>query len=386
MPFDKHSTFKAVFSDGKTARSYRLLATFGEGGLELFDEQEYPFAIWPYDQITSVEPLHPGVAAQLGHKEQPGARLYISRSDFAAELITRLPHISRKAVNRRVLVPLLITGFILAGVIGGIWLSGYSIPQAIAHMIPDKVRKGMGNQVIASLSGGRSACRGEAGRKALAKLVDRVGRASARPDLFDVRIMPLGMMNAFAAPGERIVVSEKLVKFVETPEELAGIIAHEMGHGIKMHPEAGIVRALGISAAINIAFGGSTGSFGDVGALLLQLKYSRSAEFEADTIALAILKKAEIPARPFASFFARLEEKHLGAVKQKTVKNKNSQGRDKKLARESGLEITMQLLSTHPSSPERIAVITKQSEWKTRPLLLENEWQALRTICDDRAD
>ena len=118
-----------------------------------------------------------------------------------------------------------------------------------------------------------------------------------------------------------------MINFVQSPEELAGVVAHEMGHGIKMHPEAGIVRALGISAGISIAFGGATGGFGDVGAMLLQLKYSRAAEFEADAIALSILKDAEIPAKPFAAFFARLEEKKEGG---QSGKNKGQeQGRGK---------------------------------------------------------
>ena len=269
-----------------------------------------PFRCGRYDQISSIEHLHPGDAAQLGLKEKPGERLFIDRGDFAGELIDHLPHMSRHAANRRIIIPLAAIGLVLFGLIGGIWIAGYSIPQAIAHLIPDSVRKGMGKQVIAGLSGGRSACETGEGHKAFVKLVDRVADAAGQTGKFDVQVIPLGMMNAFAAPGERIVVSKKMIDFVKSPEELAGVIAHEMGHGIRMHPEAGIVRALGISAAVSIAFGGATGSFGDIGAMLLQLKYSRSAEFEADGIALNILEKAQIPAKPFASFFARLEDRH----------------------------------------------------------------------------
>ena len=388
MLSDKSSKYGAVYSDGETARPHNLTVVFGVEGLELFDEQEQPFAVWSYDQINSVEHLHAGDAAQLGHKEKPGERLYIDRRDFAAELIAHVPHMSRQAANRRVFIPLAIIGVLIFSVIGAIWIAGYSIPQAIAHLIPDKMRKGMGTQVVAGLSGGKTACSGREGAKAFTKLVDRLAKGAGQAGKFDVQIIELGMMNAFAAPGERIVVSKKLVNFVTSPEELAGVIAHEMGHGTRMHPEAGIVRALGISAAISIAFGGSTGGFGDVGAMLLQLKYSRSAEFEADAIALKTLENAEIPAKPFAAFFVRLEEKHGSGKRQKTSKGKADKGeqnnsKNEKLVAKGRLMKTLELLSTHPSSPERIAIIEKQPQWKTRPLLDKTEWKALRSICDE---
>ncbi len=395
--------FEGVYSDGVTAGSQNLLVSFAIDRLQLRTIEGDPVAEWPYDEITSVEHLHPGEAAQLGIADNPGARLYIRRGDFAGQLIEHLPHMSRRAANKRLYIPLGIVGLVLAAVIGGIWLAGYSVPEAIAHLIPDKVRKGMGTQVIASLSGGRKACSGVEGRRSLDKIVERISAASGHKGQFNVKIMPLGMLNAFAAPGEQIVVSKKLVDFVRSPEELAGVIAHEMGHGIRRHPEAGIVRAVGISAGINIAFGGAPGGIGDIGAMLLQLKYSRSAESEADAIALSTLKKAEIPPKPFASFFVRLEKEHglfdddelakAGDVGAKSAKGKNKgdeisgkkdtvEKRRKRLASYRRLRKSLQLLSTHPSSPQRIAVINNQPDWKTRPLLSKKEWQALRHICD----
>ena len=383
MHSDPQSKYGAVFSDGKTASSHKINVVLGPQGLELFDEQEQLLEVWAYDQISSTEHLHPGEAAQLGHKENPGARLYIERTDFAAQLIEHLPHMSRSSANKRVLIPVITIGLIITGLIGGIWMSGYSISEAIARVIPQKVRDGLGTQVVTSLSRGRPACSKKEGLAAFTKLVDRLDRAAGTTGKFEMQVMPLGMMNAFAAPGERIVVSKKLIDFVETPEELAGVIAHEMGHGIKMHPEAGIVRALGISAAINIAFGGSTGGLGDIGALLLQLKYSRSSESEADKIAVSILQKAEIPPKPFAAFFKRLEDKFGLFNKKKKAGKKGEEKTDKTAARKSGLEKTLSLLSTHPSSPERVAFIEQQPDWKTRPLLSGAEWKALQNICDD---
>ena len=49
--------------------------------------------------------------------------------------------------------------------------------------------------------------------------------------------------------------------------------------------------------------------------------------------------------------------------------------------RKSRLSKTFALLSTHPSSPDRIAIIEKQPKWKTRSIMSDAEWQALRNIC-----
>lgn len=381
--FENHSIYHAIYSDGKTAGSQNIKVVFGVNQLELRHENGELLDEWNYDEITTIDHFHPGDASQLGHKDNPGTRLYIDRGDFAAELISHLPHMSRKAVNRRIYFSVGIVGLVVMALIGGIWVSGYSIPQAIANLIPDNVRKGLGKQVIAGLSGGKTACTGVEGSKAFAKLLDRIAKGAGQSEKFDVQIIDIGMMNAFAAPGEHIVVSKKLVNFVKSPEELAGVIAHEMGHGIKMHPEAGIVRALGISAGINMAFGGATGGLGDIGAMLLQLKYSRSAEFEADAIALSILEAAEIPAKPFASFFVRLEEKHGRGKKKNASKKKQSDSKDDYAAAQNGLSKTLALLSSHPSSPERIAIIKKQPEWKIRPIMSPEEWKALRNICVD---
>ena len=114
------------------------------------------------------------------------------------------------------------------------------------------------------------------------------------------------VVNAFALPGEQIVVLRGLIEEADSPDEVAGVIAHEMGHGLELHPETGIVKALGMSAAVLLIFGDSS-SIGNWGAHLLQLSYTRSAEREADVHALRILKAADISPKGISDFFKRLE-------------------------------------------------------------------------------
>lgn len=398
MPSEPETRYQGQYSSGKTARSFDVEAVLGQTGIDIVDEQGRPMENWPYDKVTSVQPLQAGLAAQLSHKDFPDARLYVQRGDFTTALLSHLPHLSAHVANRRLIVPLVSIGLALLSMILVIWFSGLSISQAIARLMPDRLRDSFGEQVVASIGAGKKACDARAGREAFAKLVGRLEGAAGHDRKFTVQVVPMPMMNAFAAPGERIVVSKKLVDFVGSPEELAGVIAHEMGHGIKMHPEAGIVRALGISAAIGILFGNSTGTLGEVGAFLLQLKYSRSAESEADAEALAILRRAKIPARPFASFFERLEKRQGRDRSRKVTRRggkRDGEEKEDKSAVETdeengsnvgsgssdALRTAFDLLSTHPPSPERIKVITSQPDWPSQRILSDEEWKALRNIC-----
>ena len=86
------------------------------------------------------------------------------------------------------------------------------------------------------------------------------------------------LLNAFAAPGEQIVLTHGIISKAESADEIAGVLAHEMGHGIEMHPESGLVRAIGMMAAIDLMLGGSGGTLANFGALLAQLSYTRDAE------------------------------------------------------------------------------------------------------------
>src|SRR6185295_12529611 len=107
----------------------------------------------------------------------------------------------------------------------------------------------------------------------------------------------------------QIIMTRGLVQKAVSPDEVAGVLAHEIGHTLELHPEAGLVRAMGLSAAAQLVFAGSTGNATNIGLLLTQLRYTRVAEREADVHAVRILKNAQISAKGFGDFFERLEPK-----------------------------------------------------------------------------
>lgn len=87
-------------------------------------------------------------------------------------------------------------------------------------------------QILASLSGGKAAklCTAPAGSAALQKLVAPYLAVAQTPLPVTIEVVDVGVPNAFALPGGHILVLRGLIDKVETPEQLAGVIAHELGH------------------------------------------------------------------------------------------------------------------------------------------------------------
>jgi beta-barrel assembly-enhancing protease len=119
-------------------------------------------------------------------------------------------------------------------------------------------------------------------------------------------------VNAFTIAGGHIFIFEGLLKFCETPEELAAVLAHEIGHAEKRHITKKLAKELGIEVVGTILGGGDDNVVKEAGRLLLSKRFDRKYETEADHYAANLLEKAGISPYVMASFFRRLNEKGMG--------------------------------------------------------------------------
>lgn len=378
------ATFAARYGDGRTAASRAVTVTLGADGLELDTGDGSATRLWPWASLETAVPLGKGAAdvlvtfrptAQAGPAVaagegqggageagggEAGATLFVSDPGFARQLALRAPHLTARKERWRYVRP----GLAVAAAAGllalGIWLAGISPSRTIANALPATVWRVAGESVFESITRGQRTCTGAEGRKALDGLLARLSSAvDARATTFDVRVVDSPVLNAFALPGHRIVLTRRLITTAASAEELAGVIAHEMGHGLELHPEAGIVRVLGLSALAKLVLSGGGDSIANVGVLLAQLSYSRDAEREADAHAVRILREARLPASALASFFERMRR----------------EGRER--AGVPGFDI----LSTHPSLDERIAAVKASPAWPTEPAMDDANFTALADIC-----
>jgi predicted Zn-dependent protease len=116
--------------------------------------------------------------------------------------------------------------------------------------------------------------------------------------------------NAMAYPGGHVFVTTGLLRLVETPEELAGVLAHELAHVTRRHGLQQLVAGLGPLTAIQLAFGDQQGLLTELlssSVALAALSFSRNQEREADATAFACLAEAGVDPRGLKRFFLRLQ-------------------------------------------------------------------------------
>ncbi len=334
---------------------------------------------WSLHRLKSAVPLKASAKdALITSQDHPGQTLFVADPAFAAQLLKAAPHLSPGRERWRYAWPGVILGGAVALSAGWIYLFDINPAKAVAQLIPYGAREGIGKQAVTSFTRGHAACTGAAGRAALDVLARKLSDAADSKQQFKVEVVNWDMVNAFALPGEHVVLMSELIKDAASPDELAGVLAHEMGHGIELHPEAGIVRAIGMSAAMELVFSGSSGTIGNLGAMLLQLRYSRVAEREADEHALRILKRAQISPKPIADFFDKLTKLEGG-----TAKTEPGSGDTKATDAEStagGTDVG-NMFATHPPSPERAKFFRDAATYAAVPALSDAQWQSLRGIC-----
>lgn len=357
-----HQRFEARFSDGKTAVSNEVMVELTDRGISIPAGVAGTPLIWPYGALATAEPLTDhAIDALVTYSYQPGATLFVPGPRFARALAKLAPQLTAKAQRWKSATPWLWGAAAAVLVAFAVWMANWSPARTVATMLPDNIRKGMGEQVLASMTRGRTVCKAGAGRDALDRLTGRLSSAAGTKKPFNVVVVDWGLVNAFATPGENIVLTRGLLEAAKGPDEVAGVLAHEMGHGLEMHPETGLVRAMGLAAAAELMLGGSGGTLSNVGILLVQLSYSRDAEHEADDHALSILRNAGISAKGFAAFFERMRKTEKGG---------------------SGIG---QMLSTHPDTGKRLSKVLAQDGYRNSPALSETDWNALKGICDAAA-
>ncbi len=185
----------------------------------------------------------------------------------------------------------------------------------------------------------------------IADYVTRIGQKVAvnteRTDVqYKFHVIDSPIVNAFAVPGGYVYVSRGLVALANNEAELAGVIAHEIGHITGRHAAARMSQGalVGIGAAILSAATGSNavGQVANVGSDLYIKSYSRGQENEADNLGVRYLSRAGYDPRAMASFLASLDAQTK--LDQRIAGKSDGDG--------------LNYFSTHPVTAERVNLAT----------------------------
>ena len=133
-------------------------------------------------------------------------------------------------------------------------------------------------------------------------------------------------LNAFCTPGGYIYVYTGIIKYLDTEDELAGVMGHEMAHADLRHSTRQMTKSFGVEVVLSAISGGE--ALKQITAGIIGLKFSRSHETEADQMSVHYLCGTEYDADGGAGFFEKIEA--------------------------SGGAATPEFLSTHPSPANRV--------------------------------
>jgi len=162
-------------------------------------------------------------------------------------------------------------------------------------LIDDEQANALGAEAWQQINAEMKVSSDDAARARVQQMGQKIAAASGAEGIdWEFELFEEPTPNAFALPGGKIGVNSGLLDVAESDDQLAAVLAHEVGHVVARHPS----EQMSQSAAIQTALGTAGLSEGAVGALVQmatgigQLSFSRSAEAEADRIGLEYMARA----------------------------------------------------------------------------------------------
>lgn len=357
----------AAFFDGDSPQGQEVSLHVADGMLQIgLDDGD--ILRWPVAEVRRVADHAGQSGCVLRRISDPVGRLFLTDQS----LLAHLPQLNRAAppkgrgrlaawafaavaavgVQVFVLIPLLadnLAGFIPA-----------AGERALGEATFGQIRAALDETGVNPLA----ICEGADGIAALDRLVTRLsGFRDYRQDV-TVYVLDHEMINAFALPGGFVVLFRGLIDAAEHQDEVAAVLAHEIGHVISRDPTRHALRSAGSIGVLGLLFGDFAGGAAVLFLTnrLISAQYSQAAETGADSFAHEVLDEAQIRPGALGDMFETMRAKYG-----------DKEG------------VAAHFLS-HPSLGDRIEAaraVTKQGA-TYRPSMPPEDWDALRKVCDTK--
>lgn len=347
-----------VYFDGLSNRRRQVELVFG-AELDIMEDGK-PAAHWAYADIRRSD--SPDGLLRLSCKSALSlSRLEVRDAGLAGELERRCTQLDEHRANRRGIAR--IVGWSVAAAVSIVGVVLFGVPLAadrLAPLVPASIENRVGDAAEMQVEAvfGKRFCDDPAGQAAFTKLVTRLREVAGLDSSVRSAVLSTPVANAFALPGGKVYLMSGLLDKAYNVDEIAGVLAHELGH-LKHHDN---MRTLiyngGTSYLIGLLFGDVTGSAAVIFASrsLVEASYSREAETAADTFAIETMRELGRSPVPAAELMLRVTGVQGGG--------------------------SWSLLASHPLTEDRLDRMAHEDRPVTGPPLLTNqEWGALKGIC-----
>jgi len=358
-----------IYFDGLTSARRDVVLELAPAGLQILDHDGRSWAEWPYDEVEGL--AAPDNILRLGRRGSTKLeRLEVRDPAFAAEIDARAAHVDRTGVTQR-RQHMRVIGWSIGATASLLLVAWFGVPAIatrLTPLLPATLELKLGDAVNMQVRGMLDTRKGVAfdcgkaateisGRVALDKLVRRLEGAAALSLPLRADVVRRNEPNALALPGGRVYVFQGLIAKADNADEVAGVIAHEIGHVAHRDGTKAVLEAGGLSFLFGMLLGDFVGGGAVVFAAktVLQSSYTRESEAAADAYGAELMNKAGGDARALANILDKIG----GAT-----------------------EPGMQILLNHPETKARVAAIKRSAAAVSpSPFLEPSEWAALKKIC-----
>lgn len=312
--------FDAIAFDAEHAGGQRVRLRLGERALEARTEAG-PLTAIPYAECRLERG---GVNGKMWFCRPEAGDLTLMCGDpaFASALRERAPRElaatldalagAERAQTRRLLGGFAIALVVLVVAVVGGYAGIRAAGRASVRALPASIDETLGEQAFAGMKLEGPKLTDTPAVSAVRTIVDRLA-AHAEPGFdYDVHVVDAPVVNAFALPGGTIVVYTGLLAAADSPEQVAGVIAHEMAHVTRRHGMQRITQSVGVIAAFQLLLGDVSGLAGLAVHVLREgavNSYSREQEHEADLVGVQTMSRARLDPRALAAFLAVLKQR-----------------------------------------------------------------------------
>ncbi|HWT31735.1 MAG TPA: M48 family metallopeptidase, partial [Propylenella sp.] len=302
-------TGEAVYFNGSVALRHGVRIALEADGIIILDGEAR--SVWPYPGLRLADA--PAGTLRLGADAAPElARLEIRDPALQAEVLRRAPALGRKRGDRADTAKIVFWS--VAATVSLVLTVLFLVPLVVdrlAPLVPITVERRLGEAVDSQVRAlfGSATCESEPGRTALAKLAEELSSAADLPMPVEIAVLDSETPNAVALPGGKVYVLAPLLAEAKNPDELAGVLAHELGHVARRDGLRKLLQTGGSSFLLGLLFGDVTGGAALVFAaqVLVDTRYSRGAERAADAFAAGLMLELGRSPEPLGAFLQRLD-------------------------------------------------------------------------------
>lgn len=362
-----------IFFDGTTSTRHDVMVELLSDALQVRDAGGRELARWPYDELEHLS--SPDDVLRVGRRRNPVlARLEVHDPALAAAIDDKAATIDRTGLTGR-RTRRRVVGWIIAATASLVLVAVFAVPAIatrVAPLVPYTIEHKLGNAVdseVRQMLDNRGLGAGfecgkadseQPGRAAIEKLIGKLEQAAALPIPLQISVVRRSEPNAIALPGGRIYVFEGLIEKSASADELAGVLAHEIGHVAHRDGTRSVLQGAGLSFLFGMLLGDFVGGGAVVMATttLLRSSYSREAEAAADLYAVGLMGRIGADARALGTMLKRIAGEQKDGPK---------------------------ILLDHPTAPDRITAINAAALPTSGASLLDAEqWAALKRVCGGR--